>query len=211
MELPNIDASQGSVPEHDRSSVSVATSTTVTSDMDQQTHTYTPTSVQSGSGVTADLITNGARAVGAVCRPFPVTTVGTIKRADFDLATSAFKLSLTVRADDPQSSSTELYIPFVHYAKSLSVSTQEHYTDSTSKPAGQGLELDIDVRLTHGSYTTQGQYLTWTYPLPSPAQRETTYTIEIKRRGGPIRRVQESAYAQAAGTWSDVCGGCTIA
>lgn len=209
-ELPTLSSTEtDGVPVRDRSNISIATSTTLTGSSEV---TYTPATIASGSGVTADLITNGARAVGAVCRPFPVATVGEIRRADFDLASSTFKLSISVRPDDPSSSTTEIYVPFVHYAKALELdSSSAPYSDNGSPAkadvpsSSSSLSLDIDVRLTHGSFKVKGQYLTWTYPLPTA---ETTYTIEIKRRGGAISRPE--AYG-TTGSWSDVCGGCTIA
>jgi hypothetical protein len=162
---------------------------------------YTPDGIQFGSGITAALITDGARAVGAFCRPFPVATVGTIKQADFDIASATFKLTVKVRPEDFTASdlTTEIYLPFVHYAKTL---TKEYHDD---KKASQALELDVDIDTTKGSCTTQGQYLTWTYPKPTS---ETTYTIIVKRKGGAI--VRDTGYTQGGGSWSDVCGGCVI-
>jgi hypothetical protein len=100
---------------------------------------------------------------------------------------------------------TEIYLPFVHYAKSLSSS----YHDKEEKKEKVELELDIDTKITHGKYTTRGQYLTWTYPRPSSA---TTYTIEVTRKGGAIvREVSTGTGYVQGGSWSDVCGGCVIA
>lgn len=195
---------QDRTPVGDRSNASISTSTTLTSN----DLSYTPEGIQDGSGVTADLITNGARAVGAVCRPFPVSTVGEVKQADFDLTTSTFKLSVRVRPDDPSGSSTEIYVPFVHYARSLQ---NKYHDNSTRSENGKGegaLELDIQVRITHGSYAIQGQYLTWTYPVPKSGS-EMVYSIEITRNGGPI--IRDNGYGGGStGTWSDVCGGCVI-
>jgi len=181
------------------SDVSIASSSTLT-----PSPAYTPEGIRSGSGVTAALITDGARAVGAVCRPFPVATVGEIKHADFNIGSSTFKLSVKVRPEDFVSEriSTEIYLPFVHYAKSLDNSKSYH--DDTK--AQQGLELDIDIKTTAGTTSIQGQYLTWTYPKST---REEVYTIEVSRKGGAIER--DVAYSVTSGSWSDVCGGCTIA
>jgi hypothetical protein len=169
--------------------------------------TYTPEGVHTGSDVTAALLTDGARAIRAISRPFPVATVGQIKKADFDIASTTFRLAVTVRPDDFTSTgiSTEIYLPFIHYAKSLE-NQKAYHDDKKSDSTNTALELDVEIKTTEGSYTTRGQYLTWTYPAP---RRETTYTIEIKRKGGVI--VQDVGYAQASGSWSDVCGGCVIA
>ena len=208
-ELPSVTSSsetQDTTPIGDRSNASIATSTTLTSNEPS----YTPEAIQDGTGVTADLIINGARAVGAICRPFPVSTVGEVKQADFDLTTSTFKLAVRVRPDDPSGVSTQIYVPFVHYARSL----QSNYHDSKENGTGavsakgEGLEMDVQVRITHGSYSLQGQYLTWTYPLP---KSETVYSIEISRNGGAI--IRDTGYGGGGartGSWSDVCGGCVI-
>lgn len=196
MELPpkqSLDSNRTSASE-----LSIASGSTVTSSV------YTPEGIRSGSGVTAALITDGARAVGAVCRPFPVATVGEIKHAEFNIGSSTFTLSVKVRPDDftLEGLSTEIYLPFIHYAKSLD---NQAYHDKEQK-VSQGLELDVDIKTTCGSHSIKGQYLTWTYPKPA---REETYTIEISRKGGAIPR--DTGYSQAAGSWSDVCGGCVIA
>lgn len=88
-----------------------------------------------------DFLTDGARAVKAFCRPYPMATVGRPKDIQFDVNKSEFKLTVVVRSDDapnseallpPRSSSssvstvsasdkeielsTEIYIPLVHFA-----------------------------------------------------------------------------------------------
>jgi hypothetical protein len=180
------------------SEVSIASGSTLTS-----SPAYTPEGIRSGSGVTAALITDGARAVGAVCRPFPVATVGEIKHAEFNIGSSTFTLSVKVRPEDFTSEgiSTEIYLPFVHYAKSLE-SSKTYHDDKQSS----ALELDVDIRTTSGTHTIKGQYLTWTYPKPS---REETHTIEVSRKEGAI--VRDVGYSVTSGSWSDVCGGCVIA
>lgn len=185
------------------------------------TSTYTPEGIESGSGITPTLILDGSRAVGATCRPFPVATVGTPERIDFDIASSTFKLSIKVSSDDsvPEGVTTEIYVPFVHYAESLtstakrgSMSTSSSSTDlvqspqSAPSPSSPPLALSIDVRTSVGSYTTQGQTLRWTYPIPK--QFSTTYQIEISRKGGALARDQGW---DATGSWGDVCSRCVIA
>lgn len=179
------------------SEISIASGSTLSSSP------YTPEGIRSGSGVTPALITDGARAVGAFCRPFPVATVGEVKHAEFNIGTSTFTLSVKVRPEDFTSEdiSTEIYLPYVHYAKSLD-SSKSYHDDKQSST----LELDIDIKTTSGKHSIDGQYLSWTYPKPS---REETYTIEVSRKGGAILR--DAGYTQASGSWSDVCGGCVIA
>ncbi|KZT11183.1 glycoside hydrolase family 5 protein [Laetiporus sulphureus 93-53] len=68
-----------------------------------------------------DFLTDGARAVKAFCRPFPVATVGVPKDIQFDIAKADFKYTVRVRPEDaPRAEgaglATEIYVPLVHYA-----------------------------------------------------------------------------------------------
>ncbi|KAJ7182548.1 glycoside hydrolase family 5 protein [Mycena crocata] len=71
-----------------------------------------------------DFLTDGARAVRAFCRPWPIKLVGTTRDVAFDIAKAHFKLVVRVRVadrlreggvdeDDPAS---EIFVPLVHYA-----------------------------------------------------------------------------------------------
>ena len=64
-----------------------------------------------------DFLTDGARAVKAFCRPWPIATVGTPKDIQFTIANTEFKLTVVVQPEDlpsrrpqsnPQSSSSSL-------------------------------------------------------------------------------------------------------
>lgn len=86
-------------------------------------------------------LTNGARAVGAFTRPFPIATVGTPTNIQFNISHAEFKLTVRVSADDVLAATTtvsssasshrrsdttssekeevaptEIFIPLVHYA-----------------------------------------------------------------------------------------------
>jgi len=102
---------------------------------------YTPDNIMSGEGVTPALILDGARAVSATCRPFPIAIVGEPYRIDFDIASTTFKLSVRVRADDTPSSdvATEIYVPFVHYAANLD--SVERYADAGPSRRGSASSL----------------------------------------------------------------------
>lgn len=66
-----------------------------------------------------DVLTNGARAVGAFSRPFPAATFGVPKRVDFDIKRASFKLTVEVPAGDAMAADgppTEVFLPWVHYA-----------------------------------------------------------------------------------------------
>lgn len=84
-----------------------------------------------------DFLTDGARAVRAFARPFPVAVVGLPTNIVFDIAKAEFKLTVKVRPEDkpvvpPEASSsrssasekerlselpTEIYVPLVHFAR----------------------------------------------------------------------------------------------
>lgn len=72
-------------------------------------------------------LTNGARAVRAFCRPWPVKTIGIPADIQFDISKTLFKLVVRVRAedrlqgtvtdeDDAADLATEIFVPLVHYA-----------------------------------------------------------------------------------------------
>ena len=75
-------------------------------------------------------LTNGARAVKAFARPWPVKVVGRPASVEFDVGKGVFKLSVLVGAEDvpeiieglegevdeTEERATEIYLPLVHYA-----------------------------------------------------------------------------------------------
>ena len=66
-------------------------------------------------------INDGARALPAFVRPYPVATVGRPTSIDFDLRSSEFTLTVEVQYDDlspnaPEILATEIFMPLVHYA-----------------------------------------------------------------------------------------------
>ena len=191
--------------------------------------------ILSGKGVTPELILDGARAVAAIVRPYPVATVGTPVRIDFDIKSTVFKYSVKVSSVDvvPEGVATEIYLPFVHYATSLefgtpsstpmpetgdeelpSVASSTNLISSRSRspaPTSEGLTLNVYVKTTHGSYITKGQTLYWSYPIPETG--EAIYTIEIQRNGGQIVRPDQASFSsldadeegRGARGWGDVC------
>lgn len=162
-----------------------------------------PEGIASGMDVTPELLLDGTRAISAVCRPFPVATVGVPARIDFDIASTTFKLQVAVSPDDG-GDGTVIYVPFVHYARDLSwlpsasatldkddASSLSSRVNSSSslldgdEPAGKSstLSLAIDVTVSAGEWSTSGQYLTWKYPIPIAP---TTHTLEIRRSKGVL-------------------------
>ena len=94
-----------------------------------------------------DFLTDGARAVKAFSRPYPVATVGRPKDIQFDIAKAEFKLTVVVSPDDGpdlerlgddwEKVATEIYVPLVHYASDKLVARfGEQTCDST--PVGDG-------------------------------------------------------------------------
>ena len=185
-----------------------------------------PADIEDGRGVTASLILDGCRVPAATCRPFPVKSVGSPERMDFDIGSTKFTFSVRVSAGDIASDSvaTEIYLPFVHYAAALHT---YNYTPSASVNSSsadllqQGLKdvhlsdtshltaplkLDVNVRSSTGSYSIRGQYLIWRYAVP--ASGEEVYTIEVTRKGGML--VRDTGYVQHSG-WGQTCPSCTIA
>jgi hypothetical protein len=207
------DSQPSDVPAAKPSSASlVSTSTTLVGNTEARP-SFSPSGIQSGSEVSAALLLDGARAIGAIARPFPIATVGVPQRVDFDIASASFKMSVTVSPEDQADGGkqTEIYLPFIHFANSLDLdeesapATKSGSSKDQSTSSETPLQLDIDVKVSQGTFTTSGQTLIWKYD--TPASGNATYTIEVKRKGGAIKR---DVGVTPQGSWFDVCGGCTI-
>lgn len=136
-----------------------------------------------------DFLTDGARAVKAFCRPYPMATVGIPKDIQFDANKSEFKLTVVVRSEDapnaeallpPRSSTssvstvekeiqlpTEIYIPLVHFANDNVVARS-----SGGRPNSAD-EEDIIDPLSHASSpysTAQPSRNPSSFDLPSSIQ-----------------------------------------
>ncbi|KAK4684824.1 hypothetical protein P7C73_g5338, partial [Tremellales sp. Uapishka_1] len=191
------------------------------------TNTSTPSPAQVQAGIIpASLILAGARAIGAVCRPFPIAIVGVPERIDFVIATTTFKLAIRVSAHDVSNDETmtEIYVPYVHYAKSLGQTAGSMYAEPSEETSranlldvhgGEKEETgplvnDVKVVLSTGRYELRGQTLKWFYPTPSSGAR--VHTIEITRNGGPLTRGLVEEQRSGLGSWLDVCpgNGCSV-
>ncbi|KAJ7714468.1 glycoside hydrolase family 5 protein [Mycena maculata] len=216
-----------------------------------------------------DFLTDGARAVRAFCRPWPVKLVGTPTDIVFDIPTAHFKLVVRVRAEDrlrpgaveEEDPASEVFVPLVHYAdarllpspsdaesfasldedrshrrsasgkastnastlnlESMPVLHGEPDTMTASTSSGstgthvgvdlrvgaeKGRELvDVDVQVSAGRWEIEGQVLRWWYDVPGSGEPEREYTMEIRRRAGPIE-------AKAAGWMEGLCPteGCIV-
>ncbi|KAG1728724.1 glycoside hydrolase family 5 protein [Suillus paluster] len=107
---------------------------------------YANSSVEEGEPVKCEpasllsFLTNGARAVRAFCRPWPIAVVGTPTNIQFDISKATFRLTLKVNAEDipvdedddivpakkglykDSSLPTEIFLPLVHFASDACVS-----------------------------------------------------------------------------------------
>lgn len=179
-----------------------------------------PQVIREGKHIPPDLMLDGARAIGAFCRPYPIATVGMPTRLDFDIKSSKFELHADV--DDTSRTGddiyTEIYVPYVHYATdSAAMSRDAASTRPLSGPvqakvkfdalqgqkdnSPQPLELDLKVDVSEGRFEIHGQYLRWWYKAPEPGQGVKTVKIVIHRKSGPIlARVEQSIPS-----WGDLC------
>ncbi|KAH9958507.1 glycoside hydrolase superfamily, partial [Lactifluus volemus] len=109
---------------------------------------------------TFDFLTDGARAVKAFSRPYPIATVGIPVDIRFDIAKAEFRLVVRVCAEDAPLAvpstmatrpvdppATEIFLPIVHFAADRTVGSlldQSRCKEDLSTP-----DLDIDDKLAH--------------------------------------------------------------
>jgi hypothetical protein len=173
-----------------------------------------------------DFLTDGARAVKAFARPYPVATVGIPTSIEFDLNKAHFKLVVRVTAEDAPSNdssdlagdsssvATEIFVPLVHFAHSALLGQVEHtMADGQEPPAGSSITLagddadisllDLDVQVSAGRWEVEGQILRWWYPIPAGRSDAVSYDIVIKRSSGAIKATYEHAGAvERCAEWS---------
>ncbi|PLW44054.1 hypothetical protein PCASD_04860 [Puccinia coronata f. sp. avenae] len=151
-------------------------------------------------------LNDGARALPAFCRPFPVATVGIPTYFNFDIHTASFELTVEVNADldgaagwGNEELPTEIYVPAVHFG---SVSTdpgglkRRVASENDARHPVGGLAFDphrfkdtlqLDVSVSAGRWETDGQTLRWYYPRrPMNGQSTARYTLKARRKLGPI-------------------------
>ncbi|SCV69416.1 BQ2448_2436 [Microbotryum intermedium] len=65
-------------------------------------------------------LNDGARAIAAFCRPYPILTVGTPTNINFDIRSSKFSFEVELDSDEFPSDQdelvTEVFVPLIHYA-----------------------------------------------------------------------------------------------
>ncbi|KAF7368981.1 Glycoside hydrolase family 5 protein [Mycena venus] len=77
---------------------------------------------------------------------------------------------------------------------------------------GNGKELlDVDVHVSGGRWRVEGQVLRWWYDVPAAGEPAREYTIEIRRRGGPIdSKSHPHSHSSGAARESGWCPTCTV-
>jgi hypothetical protein len=177
-----------------------------------------PEAIRSGDRIPPELLLNGARAIGAFCRPYPTAMVGTPRTMTFDIRTSRFEMEVEVDSRTPTNTTTwtELYVPFVHYARDSDamsvdaagtrgrdgpVQAKVHHDakNGLSQQSSGGQELEISVKINEGRYELHGQYLRWYYESPTAGTK--VMRLSLRRKNGPIAARLE----QSIPSWGDLC------
>ncbi|KAM0792262.1 hypothetical protein ACM66B_004955 [Microbotryomycetes sp. NB124-2] len=120
-------------------------------------------------------LNDGARALAAFVRPYPVKTVGTPVDINFDVRSSKFSLTIRVNPDDVVDASlaTEVYVPLVHYAAYPSRISQIIRDDVA------GLEIDPTLSPTDPDVLKQGSSPT-SLNLPNEAAEDDPTALALK-------------------------------
>ena len=138
-----------------------------------------------------------------------------------------------------EETATEIYVPLVHYAHSRllpstpSADGAANASGSVSKNAStmdlqQSLSqsststtvtapsvyekdmLDLEVEVSAGRWSVDGQLLKWWYDVPEAGSPPVEYTIQIRRRGGMIVNAAHATTSEPCGGWNwmqQVCFG----
>lgn len=165
-----------------------------------------------------------------------VTVSAADRPARSSAASTSSSSSVMIKEDDSSEIPTEIFIPLVHYARHdiLKQSTMGcgQQTDRIAQPptpceqsahplnrpspssfsSGATLPtsslVDIEVRASAGTWSIEGQYLQWWYPIPDDDSTVLEHTIEIRRAGGPIKLADEPSAAAAAAESCSFSGLC---
>ncbi|KZV68098.1 glycoside hydrolase family 5 protein [Peniophora sp. CONT] len=175
-----------------------------------------------------DFLTDGARAVRAFARPYPMATVGAPTSIEFDCDKSEFRLTVRVTSEDASSEPTIVYLPAVHYAADTAVGSllaqsadMEDATESAAGgrsgassssetlPGDEGeMALAVDIEVSEGKWEVDGntQVLRWWYDAPGEGKEPGEVKLVVKRRGGRIWTGEEVREREGGGPWERVCG-----
>ncbi|GAA99894.1 glycoside hydrolase family 5 protein [Mixia osmundae IAM 14324] len=175
-------------------------------------------------------LNDGSRALLAFCRPYAIAVVGRPTDSVFDIKSATFTLDVEVKAGDVTESGlfTEIFVPMVHFGASPKMfvpdvrdddlgfndpidskktNRRERREPDDMKPTA----LDLDVTVSAGDYSIDGQVLSWRYPIPRPTTNvPLKHSITIKRASGPIPTWQREYGSKTAATHaasaSALCG-----
>lgn len=150
-------------------------------------------------------LNDGARALAAFCRPYPIATVGEPVYFNFDIGSASFELTVEVTSADAEHAyseqlATEIYVPAAQFGAingSTGTSLKSNPNSSTDLAEFQaelGSYLDrlqIEVTTSGGRWETEGQILRWYYPrnvssIGTSGSDSVRHTIKVRRKSGPI-------------------------
>ena len=125
-----------------------------------------------------DFLTDGARAVKAFSRPYPIATIGVPIDMQFDIAKAEFRMVVRVRAEDapittssvttrpstpsshstaynpkPELPATEIFLPIVHFATDLTVGSLLDKSRCKQDPSSPDVDIDDDPVRSRSSET----------------------------------------------------------
>lgn len=153
-----------------------------------------PTALHANVSTTqSNFLTQGARALAAFCRPYPLAIVGFPTRLNFtfDVDTAVFELDVRVGSGDARGKSTgtgmctEVYLPWVHYRRhersqpAASADGETHqppldpsFIDRLADGAREYFlspgDMMLVVDISEGRFEVGGQVLKWWYDDTSP-------------------------------------------
>ncbi|OJA07539.1 hypothetical protein AZE42_08520 [Rhizopogon vesiculosus] len=159
-------------------------------------------------------LTNGARAVRAFCRPWPIAVVGTPTNIQFDISKAVFHLTLKANAEDvavdaddddddlvtgkkgldkDSSLPTEIFLPLVHFASDVCLgkalgSAASHQADDSFEAGQEGFSRSTSGTTTPREYTASSVTLPLTSQVtPSPIVfKDDWYDIAVTVSDGRV-------------------------
>ncbi|OAX39468.1 hypothetical protein K503DRAFT_769503, partial [Rhizopogon vinicolor AM-OR11-026] len=162
-------------------------------------------------------LTNGARAVRAFCRPWPIAVVGTPTSIQFDISKAVFHLTLKANAEDVavdaddddddlvtggkgldkgSSLPTEIFLPLVHFASDACLgkalgSTASHQAYDSLETGQESFNRSTSGTTTPREYTASSLTLPLTsQATPSPIVfKDDWYDISVTVSDGRVELV----------------------
>ena len=149
---------------------------------------------------------------------------------DVQLIARRVESNSTLCSDDSSTSTitSPLLDPNAIHPKNAKSKSEAEYSRITSQSMESRPDLvDIEVKVSHGHWSVCGQTLKWWYDVSASSSSDLEdsslekdgedvkkYTIEIKRRGGPLRiaNIGNGGGGRGRGCWEGICedGRCLI-